>query len=307
MSRLAAPITIAAALLGCGSRDAGRVDGSPGDVTTDSPIDAGPRCDVTSPFGPPSLVDGVNTTDDDRWGWESADGLTIYFARAPAGGEAFDLYVATRGDPEAPFSATSVLATSTPFSEKRPVVTADGLTLYMETTGSASDTDIRVATRTDTTVDFPSSVSIAGVDGPKNEFNPWISGDGLTLYFTSDRDGYNDIFMTTRATADASFATPVAVTELNSAYGDYMGALRGDGLEIFFGSSRDTNLANDDIFHATRASPSEPFGATSKIAELSGATTNEYPSWVSADGCQLLFTSNRGGAGYDIWLASRPQ
>jgi hypothetical protein len=60
------------------------------------------------------------------------------------------------------------------------------------------------------------------------------------------------------------------------------------------------------MFHATRASPEDEFGAPAKLTELSDASTNEFPSWISADGCELLFTSNRSGD-YDIWLARRAQ
>ena len=52
---------------------------------------------------------------------------------------------------------------------------------------------------------------------------------------------------------------------------------------------------------------SPPFGTPTPVAELSTPTC-EFPTWVSADGCQILLTSNRpGGLGLnDIWLAPRP-
>lgn len=295
------------ALLGCGggsghpaAKDADAAADALADATADA---APPPCDVTKPFGAPSLVDGVSTSDDDRWGWETADQLAIYFAHAPAGDNNLDLYVATRARTTDAFSGARMLPTSTALSEARPIVSGDGLTLYMEYVTSAN-VDIDVATRADTASEFSAHTTLPVIDTPKAEFNPWISADNLTLYFTSDRDGFNDIFVATRASASDPFGTPAAVAELNSPQGDYMGALSLDGLEIFIASSRDTNLANDDIFHATRASTADPFGMPTKIAELSSATTNEYPTWVSADRCQLMFTSNRGG-GYDVWIATR--
>jgi hypothetical protein len=291
-----------ATLVGCSSEAVRQDGGLPVDTRSDTR--AVPPCDVTKPFGAPSLVDGVNSSDDDRWGWQTADQLTIYFSRALAGGNAFDLFVATRAQPEAAFTGARILATSTMYTEARPVVTGDGLTLYMEYVDSKAD--IRVATRADTTAEFSAHEVLPVVDTAANEFNPWTSEDGLTLYFTSDRDGFNDIFMTTRASASSSFETPVAVAELNSAYGDYMGALSRDGLEMFIGSSRDTNLANGDVFHATRATPGGSFGPVTKLAELSDATANDFPTWVSADRCELLFMSDRNG-GYGIWIARRPE
>ncbi len=292
-------------LAACGSASA-RHDAavSATDAADAAAGDAPAACDVTKPFGTPTLVEGVDSSDDDRWGWQTADQLTIYFARAPAGGNSFDLYAATRAQASGAFANARVLPTSTAYAEARPIVTGDGLTLYLEFVDS-TNIDIHVATRADTSADFGPHGPLAVIDTAAAEFNPWISEDGLTLYFTSDRNGFNDIFVSTRASTSVDFDPPVAVSELNSSAGDYMGALSRDGLEIFIGSSRDTNLANDDIFHATRASTSDPFGTPTKIAELSGASTNEFPTWISADRCQLMFTSNRDG-GYDVWIASRP-
>jgi hypothetical protein len=287
------------------SESPARDDADRGDAA-DATIDAGSRCDVTKPFGAPVLVQGVNTPDDDRPGWLSGDGLTLYFARAPAGSTAFDLYVATRTDRASAFSSAAVLSTSTVLSEKRPVLTADELTLFIEFTNSASDADIGVATRPSVNAEFGPYVPLAVIDTAKSEFNPWISGDELALYFTSDRDGFNDVLVARRAVASDPFGMPSVVDELSTVYGDYMGALRGDGLEIFFASSRDTNLANGDIFHATRTSPNDPFDAPTKLGELSDPATNEAPTWISADGCELLFTSDRAGASYDVWTAKRP-
>lgn len=295
------------ALAACSSPSSHDVDAAPADGPA---VDAAPPCDLTKPFGTPVLVAGVNTDDDDRWGWLTADERTLYFARAPAGGQAFDIYTATRPTLDEPFSNEKMLATSTGLSEKRPVVTGDGLTMYMEWTGPTGNVDIRVATRPDTSAEFGNHAALPVVStSTSSEANPWISSDGLTLYLTSDRNGFNDIFVTTRATPTSDFAVPTAVDELNSNAGDYMGALSDDGLEIFFGSSRDTNLANDDIFHAVRATPSGPFAAPLKLAELSDAATNEYPTWLSSDRCRLMFTSNRPGgpASYNIWLTTRPK
>jgi Tol biopolymer transport system component len=280
--------------------DSGRFDAS-----RDAP--AAPACDVTKPFDTPAPVGELNTSDNDRWGWLTADQLTVYFARALVPYNDYQIYTANRADREAPFTGLTALdMVNTIYGEARPVVSPDGLSLYFEFVDSAG-ADIRISTRGTTSEPFAGQSSVPELETAKNEFNPWLADDGRVIYFTSDRDGFNDIFIATRAGIAGPFGTPVAVAELNSGYGDYMGALRGDGLEIFMGTSRDTNFANDDIFNATRASTSDPFGAPTKIGELSSASTDEFPTWVSSDGCQLLFSSNRPGSGsYDVWLARRP-
>jgi hypothetical protein len=293
----------AALLVACGSSGDATLDGPASDTSAKDDA-AVPACDVTKPFGTPTLVDGVNTSDHDKWGWQTVDQRTIYFSRAPAGSDTQNLFVATRAQPSDAFTdARAIDSVNTTSNEARPMVSSDGRTLYMEYVDSAG-VDIHFSTRSDTSAEFSAQMPLPVINGSTADFNPWISADGLTMYFTSDRDGFNDIFRATRASTSDNFSAPMAVAELNSSAGDYMGALSADGLEIFIGSSRDTNLANDDIFYATRDTPSGPFGAVMKIAELSNAATNEYPTWVSADRCQLMFTSNRSG-NYDIWIASR--
>jgi hypothetical protein len=288
--------------------DGRAADGRIVDASRDAYV---PACDVTKPFGTPIPVAGVNSADHEKFGWLTADQRTIYFARAPIGTTAYDLHTATRAQPTGAFTGAAPLdPVNTIYSENRPIVSADGLTLYLEFV-DASGVDIHYSTRSDPSAPFSAQqMSLAVVNTTTDaEFNPWISDDHKTMYFTSDRDGYNDIFMTTRTSTTTDFTMPVAVTELNSGGGDYMGALSADGLEIFFGSSRDTNVTNDDIFHATRATPSGPFGTPAKLTELSDATTDEYPTWLSADRCQLMFTSNRSGGsgGYNLWITTRPQ
>jgi hypothetical protein len=44
------------------------------------------------------------------------------------------------------------------------------------------------------------------------------------------------------------------------------------------------------------------------VTELVKEGANNLPSWLSADGCRLFFSSNRGGGkgNYDIWQAEKP-
>jgi Tol biopolymer transport system component len=85
-------------------------------------------------------------------------------------------------------------------------------------------------------------------------------------------------------------------------------AVRADGLEIYFASARTGTIGGDDIWVARRVTTSDPFGALSNATELN-SSLNDYPTWVSADGCRILFASSRpGGQGdRDIWFAERPK
>jgi hypothetical protein len=81
--------------------------------------------------------------------------------------------------------------------------------------------------------------------------------------------------------------------------------LTSDLLEIFFTSNRDN--ASTDIWTARRASPADPFGAVTLVAEASSPSSFETSSAISSDGLTLWFGSDRAGGlgGLDIWVTQR--
>jgi hypothetical protein len=273
------------------------------DVSTPDVI-APLRCDVTKPFSPPVLLEGVNTSADESWGWLSADDLTLYFVRVDTGA---DLYVATRNQSGNPFTAAAKLeGVNTSDYEGRPTLTADGLAMFLETFGP--DIDIHVSVRTTPVAIFSNHVPVAGINTASNEANPWIGGDGLAMYFASDRMGTLDIFKATRTSINNQFGQPMALDSLNTSYRDESPVLSSDELEIFFASTRMQNGPSpfSQIFHATRSTPNEDFGIPTLVVEISSPASQEGPTWLSSDSCRLLFHSNRDG-NFDIWTAARSQ
>lgn len=300
-------VLVSLIVCGCGSVSGNQPDASNVDAIGDASSDApSARCDVTKPFGSPAPVVGVNTTAEEADGWLSADHLTIYFRRLITT-NSDDVYFATRQQASGPFNdAQLVEGVNTSQNEIRPVLTADGLTLFMQVSGNG-DYDIRVSTRASTAAAFSAPAPVAAINTPAYDTEPWISEDGLVIYFVSRRDGNDNIFKASRASTGSVFSAPVPVGELNTTAIDYAPTLSKDGLEIFFASTRQN--VSGDIFHATRSTINDGFGTPRVVAELSDSASSEHPSWVSADRCQLMFTSDRvGGSGrVDIWIATRPQ
>lgn len=79
--------------------------------------------------------------------------------------------------------------------------------------------------------------------------------------------------------------------------------LSADGREIFF-SSEAATPGKLRIHRAERASPTAKFGTGTQVTELGGTLSYEAPTWLSADGCYLLFTSDRSGD-LDVYYAVR--
>jgi hypothetical protein len=120
----------------------------------------------------------------------------------------------------------------------------------------------------------------------------------LHLYSAADQGG-----------SPGLFAAPAQLDENAAGFVDSHPHPSPDGLTLYWTSTRTTTGAqgNTDIWTATRAKTSDPFGAATDVTELN-STSNESLSWISADGCQALLQSDRAptlGA-QDIYLASRP-
>jgi hypothetical protein len=134
-------------------------------------------------------------------------GLTLlYFGSDRPGGLGLvDLYVSTKG-PDGLFGPPTLLSElSSPTNDQRPTIRHDGLEILFYSTrpdGSGAN-DLWVATRDAVTQvwNTPSNVGSV-VNSVANDFHPFISSDGHTLYFASDRPGglgLSDLYMTTRS------------------------------------------------------------------------------------------------------------
>jgi hypothetical protein len=103
-----------------------------------------------------------------------------------------------------------------------------------------------------------------------------------------------------------AFSAPIPLTELNTADAEEDPSLPADQLEIFFTSNRLGGAGANDIWTATRASTSEPFGVATPITQINTAM-GELHAQVSPDGLSMYFSSNRaGGLGAaDIYFTTR--
>jgi hypothetical protein len=273
-----------------------------------------PRCDVTKPFGAPTPLASVNTAGEEVGAWLSRDGLRLYFTRSTSGDPYMrDIYVATRPSlTDAFMPATPIAELNTTAIEQDPKLTADELTIFFI---RGLPGDILVATRADIDSPFATPQVVPALSSTDYESAPWTTADGLTLYFCSSRSsgGNNfDLFRTARTSPSASFSAPMPLTELLTAAVEATPALRDDSLEIFFATNRDgvptPSGVPNNIWRAVRPTLAAPFDAPAVVGELSEPVANDGVSWLSADGCELILSSDRAGGagGYDVWFASRP-
>jgi Tol biopolymer transport system component len=137
----------------------------------------------------------------------------------------------------APFRLDSLAAGAS--SDATPFLSADGSELFFSAIrGSAQSPDIFRATRqADGGFGDPQPVEVVNTIGGE-EYSPVLSGDGLTLYFSSDRNfaRVSTIFVARRDAPGAPFHLPVVVPELDNGLVRNAGWLSPDQCRLYFQS-----------------------------------------------------------------------
>lgn len=103
------------------------------------------------------------------------------------------------------------------------------------------------------------------------------------------------------------FGAPAPVTELNTPdASEEDPCLTADQLEIFFTSNRVGGAGGNDIWTATRAAITDPFGPATPVTQINTAD-GEFHAQVSPDGLSMYLSSNRAGGlgGADIYFTTR--
>mgnify|MGYP000985159904 CR=1 FL=1 len=167
--------------------------------------------------------------------------------------------------------------------------------------------------------------TIGGDWGPPENLGPAVNSaydevvcsmpaDGLTLYFDSNREGYDDIYMTTRVTKDAPWGPTVNLgPKVNSSFPDGAPKVSPDGLELYFQSGRPGGYGSEcDIYVARRTTTQDAWGEAVNLGPTVNSPYGEYNPCLSVDGLLLFFTDSYsspfrpGGRGrIDTWMTRR--
>jgi Tol biopolymer transport system component len=204
------------------------------------------RAAVGDPWPAPSVVGVVSTANIEINPAISADGRTLYFTRNS------NIFQATRATPNDAFAAaTAITELNTGSQQTVGSISPDELTMTFFSNRQGGN-DIFIASRADLLSPWTVVAVPGAINSNKAEVDSFLSADGLTLYFDSDRDGgltdYK-IYVSHRASTSDPFGIPVAVSELN------VGATNGDswhtadGSTVYFSSGPFLDL---DLHEATR-------------------------------------------------------
>jgi beta-lactamase regulating signal transducer with metallopeptidase domain len=148
------------------------------------------------------------------------------------------------------------------------------------------------------------------------ESAPFISADGLSLYFTSDQPGGKggwDLWVTTRDTINDEWGTPMNLgAPVNSSAHEHGTSISADGLELYFMSMRPGGCGAQDLWVATRDTVDAPWSEAVNLGPTVNSSGAEVGPSISPNGLELYFSEfapppRPGGYGMaDIWFTTRP-
>ncbi|MFB0556117.1 MAG: M56 family metallopeptidase [Phycisphaerae bacterium] len=213
------------------------------------------------PWGSPvNLGPTINSPAGDKTPAISADGLSLYFSSARSGGYGGqDLLVTTRKTKSAAWGEPVNLGptVNSPAHEQAPSISTDGLTLYFivwpdESPEGWDKADIWFTTRKTkdapwgTPVNLGPTVNSSSFDG-----SPFISADGLSLYFDSERGASSSIWVTKRKSTSDPWGAPVKLGPAVNADWEANPDLSRDGSTLYFVSTRRGRVGRTDIWQVS--------------------------------------------------------
>lgn len=242
---------------------------------------------------------------------ESPDGLSLYFASDRDG--QIDIWMSRRpnqtgqwGEPEklpegVNSSSNDFCPTSLPGGELLFVSTRPG--------GCGTGTADIYRTRLTPTRGWLEPEHLGcEVNSPGNEFSPsYVGAGGGLLFFSSDRDGQDDIHVSTRLPGGA-WGPPIAVAELNApGFSTARPNVSPDGREIVFDSNRPGGFGGPDIWTASRRSVFDRWSEPTNLGPNINSEFGEVRPSLSRNGKRLYFGSNRPGfeGALDVFVSTR--
>jgi Tol biopolymer transport system component len=197
----------------------------------------------------------------------------------------------------------------------------DGLEVYFasnrhqaEGTGVMNlDLDIYVTRRE--RIDTPWSPAVnlgSAINTVYWEENPFLSADGLTLYFNArspETYSVSDIWMTTRETKEGDWGPAVGMgSTVNSHfYSEVDPSLTSDGLELYFSSDRSGPRWHYTLWVTKRETVHDNWSTPVNLGSTVNGSYSNIASVISPDGLVLVLArDNPETGGFDLWMTKRP-
>lgn len=149
-----------------------------------------------------------------------------------------------------------------------------------------------------------------GINSTANDEGPALSSDGLSLYFTSNRSGNQDLWVAQREDEDDPWGVPVNLgAPVNTPFIEQAPAFSRDGRRMFFVSNRPGSQGGLDLWVSVREDEDDDFAWQAPInlgVPINSVVNDAGPGLLRVAGDEFLFiTTNRpgGSGGPDIWMS----
>jgi hypothetical protein len=169
--------------------------------------------------------------------------------------------------------------------------------------------DIWCTSREDSTATWGTPEPQSDLNTESRETGIALSLDGLSLWFSSDRDGGDgglDVYTATRTARDASWSAAVRVTELSSENDDLVSSIDETGRTLLLARrTRDSDDSDDDsdddydVLVARRSTLADPWQPPAPLDEIN-TDDEESDAFLVGTGLALIFTRDE-----DLMLSRR--
>lgn len=157
------------------------------------------RASRTASWSVPELVTELASSGDETGGAIDGTGGVLVFEQSIQLGALSDLFIANRPSSTAMWTNPTVMGASTQASDSNPHLTKDGLGLWFTTSLPGFGQEVFSATRVNTESAFGNAQRVLELSSTANDSDPWVSPDGHTVFFASNRiGGIDQIFVTHR-------------------------------------------------------------------------------------------------------------
>lgn len=259
--------------------------------------------DGTATPDTPAIITQLSTSMAEGNGSLADGDLTVFFSR-PAVLGANDVYRATRTTPTGAFATPAQVAElSTPSIDGRLTLSADGSfgVLASERLGGAGGSDLWSTSRIGGVFTSPTQKAVEDLVTAVDQFDPELSPDGLTLYYSQAAQPGQVLMVARRATTADKFTAPEVISIEGASTVIADPTVSPDGRVIVFASGTSSNEL--DLYVVTRSAPAAKFGAARRLS-INSPQIDADPE-LAQDGCTLVFSSNRMGAqGRDLWISA---
>jgi hypothetical protein len=221
--------------------------------------------------------------------------------------------------PRAEVDFATVFPTLDPAYDGITSFSADGLEIYVQSTrpgGLSQWMDLWVTRRDAIDADWAPLENLGpAINSPGGAALSTITGNGLELYFNSDRPGGQgdfDLYVATRKTRNDRWSQAVNLgPKVNGPACDGVPSITRDGLELYFTSNRPGGHGNFDVYATRRATVNDPWGEAENLGPVVNSKYDDAGPSISPDGLVLLYQDYlstprpNGYGGGDFWMTRR--